>query len=395
MRIPLASMNSNSWWQLAIYVGCVILLGCQPRAAKAPAKASPEFVSADLDFRVPPFDARIRVQLFGEGRVPITDAELLLVLKDLQANQSRVIYPSGFDSDSWTMETDVQTDSIRYGRQILPLGESSPITLRHAKTGFVKLVLDRSVADIEAQELLLDATGELGVSGHWSILRPEPGRHLVKLPVGNLFINSFCNNERGLLFARPQGPYLVKDDQTLEVSVSATKGCKVFGRLVSTDGNVEDPIIGAQLTMFAEDSIQKTHRMVTNERGEFATRIAPGAFTISYVQLPETILFLENAYEGMVIDAQQELDIGTLALPRLFSVRGEVVNAEGNPLVFAQVSCGVGGELVGGGRTDVAGKFTAITASEVVDEYNVWPYDVFGRFEAIVEQARPLKLQVR
>ena len=293
--------------------------------------------------------------------------------------------------------TDVQSESVRYGRQTIPLRESNPHVLQHARTGIVRLVLNESVADIDVHELVLNSTNDLGVSGPWSIAEPQPGEYEIKLPSGDLFLNSFSDNRRGLLVSRTAHPYVVPDGGTLEVAIAGTEGCIVSGRLVSTDGSVKKPIMGAQMSIYATDSIQRGHSMVTNERGEFSTRLAPGKFTISSaVRLPgKTSLFMKDPINGIVTASEQELDVGTLSLPRLFTLSGKVVDAEGKPLVFAQVSCSQAGKVIGGGSTDTEGKFTAIATSDEIEEFSIWPNEVYGRFKATVTQDSPLTLLVR
>ena len=293
--------------------------------------------------------------------------------------------------------TDVQSTSVRYGRQTIPLRKSNPEVLRHARTGLVRLLLDESVADIDVHELVLNATNDLGVSGPWSIAEPQPGEYEVRLPSGDLFLNSFSDNRRGLLVSPTAQPYAVPDGGTLEVAISGTQGCVVSGRLVSMDGSVEKPVTGAQMSIYATDSIQRSHNMVTNERGEFSTRLAPGEFTMSRaVRLPgKTSLFFEDPLSGVVTGSERELDIGTLTLPRLFTLRGKVVDVKGRPLVFAQVSCLLDGRLVGGGTTGTKGEFTAIATSDEIEEFSIWPNEVYGRFKATVVQDNPLTLEVR
>ncbi len=293
--------------------------------------------------------------------------------------------------------TDLRSESVRYGRQTIPVRESNPRILQHARTGLVRLVLDESVGDIDVDELVLNATNDRGVSGPWSIAEPRPGKYEMKLPSGDLFLNSFSGNRHGLLVSRTARPYVVPDGGTLEVEISGTQGCVVSGRLVSTDGSVENPITGAQMSIYATDSIQRRHSMVTNERGEFSTRLAHGEFTISgVVRLPGiTSLFVEDPPNGIITASEQEHDVGTVTLPRLFTLRGKVADAEGKPLVFAQVSCSKEGRVMGGGTTDTEGEFTAIATSDKIEEFSVWPNEVYGRFKATVVQDSPLTLQVR
>lgn len=293
--------------------------------------------------------------------------------------------------------TDVQSESVRYGRQTIPLRKSNPHALKHARTGIVRLLLDESVADVDVHELVLNSTNDLGVSGSWSIAEPQPGEYEIKLPSGDLFLNSFSDNRQGLLVSRTAHPYVVPEGGKLEVAITGTEGCIVSGRLVSSDGIVKKPITGAHVSIYVTDSIQRGHSMVTNERGEFSTRLQPGEFTISSaVRFPgKTSLFMKDSINGIVTASEQELDVGTLTLPCLFTLRGKVVDADGKPLIFAQVSCSQAGKVIGGGKTDTEGKFTAILTSGEIEEFSIWPNEIHGRFEATVTQDSPLTLRVR
>ena len=51
--------------------------------------------------------------------------------------------------------------------------------------------------------------------------------------------------------------------------------------------------------------------------------------------------------------------------------------------------------MIGGGTTDTEGVFTAIVTSDEIEEFSVWPNEVYGRFKATVVQNIPLTLKVR
>ncbi len=136
-------------------------------------------------------------------------------------------------------------------------------------------------------------------------------------------------------------PVSVPDDEgaTLPIDVGVLGRARVSGSLgdSSDDLDVEGAVIRAVSTTLSGSAGSLTIETTSVNGGDFTLDLLPGSYTVSVIPDYDPHPRSSPISIGVEVAADDELDLGRVALPGLGTLAGVVVDQEGDPVGGAQV----------------------------------------------------------
>lgn len=290
-----------------------------------------------------------------------------------------------------------RVDAGRQGQCWARLTKNDRHVIRLDPVGSVRVRLDPSVSKLDAFQFLLTQyePGESGNVSHWKSPTPNSSSHEIPMVLGQLGFSATYQQGGFVPISSTRNPIAIRNDRLVTIDVQAVPSCRVSGRLVAESEEGQEPVAGASLQLFMESALQVTRYAVTDEAGRFVFSVPPGKFKIfDRVFALHAMLNAYGEILGEVGQRQNELEVGTLTMPAVFEIHGQLLGPDG-PFVFADVSGVSDGKRVAKGRTDGDGHFRLLTQSKAIEAFVLVHPKTLLTVETKIESRRPLVLKTR
>jgi len=239
-----------------------------------------------------------------------------------------------------------------------------------------------------------------GTTEGWAtVVTDERGNFVVpQLAWGTIHVRGGSGDGSSPLRPRLPNHFLLRAGETAHLEIPVERLVTVRGSVQTEDTHA--PVAGANVTVGFGNGMQGS-QAVTDAKGRFEVRVLPGSVdSPTITELPESV---ESDYEQVgepwdkktkVPADDQPFEMPPVVLVRRITLRGKVIDHDGQPLAKATVCGDVGNRRYGFGKTDAKGEFTMKVPRAISPQrYEVFAPPDDRSFEVTVVRDSPLLLK--